>query len=293
MRILILGGTGLIGLGLSTVFHSRNVNFISSIRKHYKTNYKWSTVELDISSSTTSEDIERLISENEVTHVINCIGLTKHRANQCTNAELEFLNVYLPSLIGIASLRCGAKLVHISTDCVFGDSSLDIMRCEESKPSPSDSYGIQKLLGEIYSEGDIITIRTSTYGFESGTQLGLLEWFLNSQTSVSGYSEAYFSGISTQSLGKVILSIIEENHFYQPLLNISGPKIDKFTFLTLVKDIFGMNISINKNANVYINRCLSNKKMLGLGLDPIASHEEQLLELKNVFYTYYQEINYK
>jgi dTDP-4-dehydrorhamnose reductase len=287
MRILVLGGTGLIGLGISTVFHSQNINFLSSVRAYHRLNFQWPTVVLDVTTSTTSEAIERLISENEVTHVINCIGLTKHRIAQGTDAEAEFLNVYFPSLVGLACLRRDVKLIHISTDCVYGDSSLDIMRSEQCQPSPSDSYGVQKLLGEVHSQGEIITIRTSTYGFERETAFGLLEWFLKSQISVSGYAEAYFSGISTQSLGKVILNILEGDHFHQRLLNISGDKIDKYTFLMLVKDVFDINTSVKKNTEVHINRCLSNEKMLELGLPPIASHEKQLMELRDLFSSYY------
>lgn len=288
MRILVLGGSGLIGFGISTFFHAQNVDFISSIRTQRKLDFQWPTVLLEITRSITSEDIERLLIANKITHVVNCIGLTKHRAAQYEESDVEFLNIYLPSLISIACIRQDIKLVHISTDCVFGDSSTDINRSEVCQPIPSDTYGVQKLLGEVYSQGNIISIRTSTYGFELGTAFGLLEWFLKNQSSVSGYTNAYFSGVSTQTLGKVILKILQCDYFGQPLLNIAGNKIDKYTFLMLAKNIFGIDTIIKKNDDININRCLSNKKILELGLGPIESHETQLLELRNLYSSYYE-----
>ena len=74
--------------------------------------------------------------------------------NLVDRAELEpsvahRVNVDGPAFLAVACEEIGAKLVHFSTDYVFGGPSLGRARTEDDEPSPTGNYGRSKLRGEL------------------------------------------------------------------------------------------------------------------------------------------------
>ena len=74
------------------------------------------------------------------------------------------------------SNKHNAKLIHISTDCVFSGSKG--LYDENSDKDANDFYGKTKSLGEL-NDMNNLTLRTSTIGHEAFTSFGLLNWFLD------------------------------------------------------------------------------------------------------------------
>ncbi len=107
--------------------------------------------------------------------VVNCIGIVK----QLDEAHDPYLSVAINSLLPhrLARLcgRLGARLIHISTDCVF-DGRRGAYR--ESDPSDArDLYGRSKALGETTATQAALTLRTSFIGRElKARSHGLVEW---------------------------------------------------------------------------------------------------------------------
>src|SRR3546814_10008065 len=108
----------------------------------------------------------------------------------------------LARLCGIA----GARLVHISTDCVFDGARGDY--CEEDAPNALDLYGTSKRWGEVIDQPHAITLRTSIIGHELTTAHSLLGWFLAPPGPVRGFSRAIFSGLTTVELARVIRDVV-------------------------------------------------------------------------------------
>ncbi len=101
--------------------------------------------ELDI---TDADAVERYISDNAVTKVINCAAYNDvDRAETDSDAAIR-LNVYGPMNLAEAAARHGIYLVHISTDFVF-DGTKTSPYHETDRPSPISEYGRTKLAGEI------------------------------------------------------------------------------------------------------------------------------------------------
>ena len=95
--------------------------------------------------------------------VVNCIGLVKQRPEAGDAAALVRANALFPHELAAACAERGARLVHISTDCVFaGDRG---GYAEDDRPDPADLYGRSKLAGEPEGEG-VLTLRTSMLGRE-------------------------------------------------------------------------------------------------------------------------------
>ena len=82
---------------------------------------------------------------------------------------------------------------------------------------------------------------------ESG--IGLFHWFMSQSisTKLKGYSKAYWSGITTLELAKVIVATIDQN--ITGLIQIAPyDKIDKFNLISLFNSIYRENqIDIEPN----------------------------------------------
>ena len=157
------------------------------------------------------------------------------------------------------STKNNFKLIHISTDCVF--SGLRKNYSEKHKPDPKDLYGKSKLNGEFSSTKNLV-IRTSIIGHELNNKRGLLEWFLKQKKEVYGYENAYFSGLTTYELSKIIYNKILFNKKIFGLYHISGNKISKYRLLQKIKKIYKLNLKLNKENNFIIDRSLDCSKFI-------------------------------
>lgn len=157
MNILVTGANGQLG---------------SSIRKisgNYKNNNFLFTdmPEVDI----TNVDLLRdLVKKNNINAIINCAAFTAvDKAESCEDLAAK-INVDGPKNLAIVAKEVGAKLVHISTDYVFGGRSFLPLK-ETDKPAPIGVYGRTKRLGETEVEMsgcDAIVIRTAWLYSEYG-----------------------------------------------------------------------------------------------------------------------------
>ena len=140
-------------------------------------------------------------------------------------------------------------------------------------------YSQSKALGELDNEKDL-TIRTSIIGPELNKNgIGLFHWFMQQKGEINGYSKAYWSGITTIELAKVLDEVINQN--ITGLIIISPEnKIDKFNLLKLFNKIFKNNLlEINENSSYKVD-----KSMISNRTDfkyKIPSYEDMLNDMKN------------
>ena len=91
---------------------------------------------------------------------------------------------------------------------------------------------------------------------ESG--IGLFHWFMSQSisTKLKGYSKAYWSGITTLELAKVIVATIDQN--ITGLIQIAPyDKIDKFNLISLFNSIYRENqIDIEPNDQYSVDKSL-------------------------------------
>ena len=150
-----------------------------------------------------------------------------------------------------------ARLIHISTDCVYSGKKGNYL---ESEPADSmDVYGQSKLLGEV-DYPHAVTLRTSTIGHEFSTKHGLLEWFLSQEGECNGFLRAIFSGLPTIVLAQIIRDIVIPNNDLRGLYHVAGQPISKYDLLKLIAEVYGKSIKIIKDENFTIDRSLNSDK---------------------------------
>ena len=171
--------------------------------------------------------------------MVNCVGIVKQDAAAKDPVAGIKVNSLFPHLLAQACSAAKARLIHISTDCVFSGQRGNYS--EDNITDAEDLYGRTKALGEV-DYGNNLTIRTSMIGRELQGSHGLIEWFLApARQTVRGFKRAIFSGFTTNALAKIIGDIIaDQRQICAAVWHVAAEAIDKFDLLTQVRDAYAI-----------------------------------------------------
>ena len=248
VRVLILGRTGMLGHQVESYLRS-DKRFEVFATERNAANPDFGVFKLDIGSV---GQLDNVMTQVRPHYVVNCIGLIKQRLQHDEKHFFE-VNGLFPRQLSNVCQQHEAKLVHISTDCVFSGSTGSYN--ESDVTDPIDLYGYSKLMGEFGVGPEFMILRTCIVGYELQGNFGLLEWFLREKKEISGFSNAFFSGITTRELSKIIAYIIEVG--YNPgLFHVGSNRMSKFEFLCLVNEILKLDKKIVENKTFCIDRSL-------------------------------------
>lgn len=189
--------------------------------------------------------------------VVNCVGLVKQLAEADDPLAAIPINALLPHRLARLCAVAGARLIHVSTDCVFAGTR-GLYR-EADRPDATDLYGRSKLMGEV-DYPHAITLRTSIIGHELDSAHGLVGWFLAQQGAVRGFTRAVFSGLPTVELARVMRDQVIPHPELHGLYHVSADPIAKFDLLTLVAAAYGRQIAITPDEKLVIDRSLDSAR---------------------------------
>ena len=257
MRVLIIGGGGMLGHKLWQVFSQRFDTFVT-VRRSSNCYARFGIFDMD--RLKTGIDAMRFDSVADVLFevwpdvVINCIGVVKQSTEAHNPIAALTINSLFPHRLAVLCRQAGTRLIHISTDCVF--SGRRGMYTEADEADPTDLYGRSKLLGEVQAEG-CLTLRTSIIGRELETKLGLLEWLLSSRgDSVKGYVNAVYTGFSTPTLAHILADIVADHTDLSGLYHVSSAPISKYHLLCILREAFLVPVKIEPFAKYRCDRSL-------------------------------------
>lgn len=268
MRVLILGASGMLGFNLfANLSKISGLDVYGTVRDIETKQAYFDAVEGSVIlgvEATESEDLEAVINSICPEVVINCVGLIKQQASSGQHITAIEINSLLPHKLADLCEKYDAKLIHFSTDCVFSGQKGGY---DETDPiDATDLYGRSKALGEVNYERHL-TLRTSIIGHELSSKLSLIDWFLAQEISVSGYSQAVFSGMPTCYVSELLSSYILKNKNLSGLYNLSVSPIDKFTLLDIVREKYSKEIDLRRSNDLVINRSLNGSRLnMALGI---------------------------
>ncbi len=198
--------------------------------------------------------LRRLFTEVKPQVVINCIGVVKQLVGSDAPSVAIPINALLPHRLARLAQACGARLVHISTDCVF--TGAKGAYSEQDVPDAVDLYGRSKLMGEV-DYANAVTLRTSIIGHELSTSHALLGWFLAQTGPVAGFTNAIFSALPTVELARVIQRFVLPNAELRGTYHVAGPAISKHDLLHMVARVYGRSNPIIAEPLPVLNRSLN------------------------------------
>ena len=235
MTIYIFGANGMLGTYMKTYLSLKDKKCICFTRN-----------DLDV-STVTYDKVENLfnkytIHENDV--LINCIGIIPQskNVNDTSSRNYFLINSLFPNMLStIASLN-KMKFIHVTTDCVFSGSKGNYVETDEH--DEINNYGVSKSLGELGY--NTTGIRTSIIGEELKNKYSLLEWVKkHNNTTLNGYTNHHWNGVTCLQLAKIINKMINENIWWNGVRHIFSPtSVTKYELVNMINNTYELNNTI-------------------------------------------------
>ena len=261
MKVLVFGASGMIGSAMFRVLSAKTGWQVwgtlrsADARRFFTTGQQDKLVAgIDVEKH---DALVRMFARVRPDVVVNCIGLTKHH-KEAEDPQLALpLNALLPHRMADLCAVAGARLIHVSTDCVFAGTKGNYG--EADVPDAGDVYGKSKHLGEV-DYPHAITLRTSTIGHELQSADGLLEWFLSQQGSCKGFNRAIFSGLPNTEFARVVRDVVIPRPELCGLYHVGAESIGKYELLKLIAKAYGKQIEIVRDDDFSIDRSLNSRR---------------------------------
>ena len=262
MRILIIGATGMLGhalhhvLGQDAQLEVWGTLRDSSARRHFPpSSHERLIPGVDVLDHDALVGVLRRVRPAVV---INAVGVIKQLASAEDPLVVVPINALFPHRLAALCDLVGARMIHISTDCVFSGRTGRYTELDTS--DAEDLYGRTKFMGEVRDEPHVVTLRTSGIGHELTTRHGLVEWFLGAEGNVRGFSRAIFSGLPWIELASVIRRYVLPDRSLQGLYHVSSDAINKYDLLQLVAHAYGTTTTITPDDSFIIDRSLDSAR---------------------------------
>lgn len=278
-RVLVLGATGMLGNAVFRLFaQSPEYEVFGSVRSTGALRLLPNDLQTNVIADVDVENndsLTGLFAGVKPDIVINCIGLVKQLARAKDPLAAISINALLPHRLARLCAVAGARLVHMSTDCVFAGTRG--LYTEADPADATDLYGRSKHMGEV-DYPHAITLRTSIIGHELDGARSLVEWFLAQEGSVKGFRRAIFSGLPTVEMARLIRDYVIPHPELHGPYHVAAKPINKFDLLTLVAKVYRKSIEIVPDEDVVIDRSL-NSGRFRLATGYIAPEWPELIKL--------------
>ena len=261
VKVLVLGASGMLGNAALRLFaQSTGYSAVGSVRSAASLRLLPEALRAQVEVGVDVENPDSLAAAFARVRpdvVINCVGVVKQLAEADDPLAAIPINSLLPHRLARLCAVAGARLIHVSTDCVF--SGAKGMYLETDFPDANDLYGRSKYLGEV-DYAHCVTLRTSIIGMELASAHGLVGWFLAQQGGVKGFTRAVFSGLPTVELARVMRDHVIPNAALRGVYHVSAEPINKFELLKLVAHAYGKAIDITPDDRLAIDRSLDSTR---------------------------------
>lgn len=260
MRVLILGGDGMLGHQLLAWLQQRH-EVRTTLRQDQDAYRAFKKFDSSISYyGIDVRSLDRLVevlADFRPDAVINCVGIVKQRPTAKESIPSLEINALLPHRLSVLCKGIGARLIHLSTDCVFSGKKGNYSELDPS--DAEDLYGKTKYLGEVH-DGHCLTLRTSIIGRELSRKKSLLEWFLAQQGPVKGFKNAVYTGFTTLEMSRIIETMLTEHPDATGVYQVSSDPINKYDLLLLFRNKLGHDIEILPDKDFCCDRSLDSSR---------------------------------
>ena len=240
MRIVIAGGSGLLGANLAALFSkSHEVVCLSRESKVLIKNVRFEKVDLSVLSEVSSA-IKQLTPDL----IINAAGFTN--VEQCERfSELAWSgNVVIAENLARISSEKSIRFFQISTDHLF-DGKGEYYD-ENSVCHPLNEYAKTKYEAEkkaLLVNPNTLVLRVNFFGHGAGIKASFSDWVienLSANKKIYAYEDVYITPLIIDVLAKIMLKLVSVEA--KGILNVvSVKKVSKYQLAQIIADHFGLN----------------------------------------------------
>ena len=259
MRVLIIGGNGMLGHKLCQIL-SRRMDVWATVMNDSEIYSKFNFLPKDhLVGNINVLDLKSLRNVTEDLRpqtIVNAAGIVKQRDEAKQAVPSVQVNSLFPHQLADLCSELGIRVLHVSTDCVFSGQRGNYS--EVDNPDPTDLYGRSKLIGELNRPG-CLTIRTSIIGWQLSGFSSLLSWFASQHGQrIKGYQKAIYSGLSTSVMAGLIGDLIVTRPDLQGIYHVASGSISKYELLIKLKQALRWkDIDIDNDEQFFCDRSLN------------------------------------
>ena len=220
---------------------------------------------------TATGDITQIEGAGIVAHiVINCAGLVKQR--QCSASEMMQVNAVGPHLLAEACDAANARLIQVSTDCVFSGYGPHV---EADSVDPEDAYARSKFAGEV-TRHPHLTVRTSFVGFGPHGLIARLQ-----HPNVIEHASDYmlWNGHTVGTIANVLITLAEHDEVVG-LLHIPGDEQTRWQLCNRLKSRYNLPATVERDDKYFADRRLWSHQWKVLRLLDLPSFATQLEQME-------------
>ena len=244
MKVLITGGSGLLGSAISLHFKDY-FETVSTYANHRVSIKGCDAIHLDLTDKNNVIDTIQKIKPGIIVHTAALVGV-----GICENEpELAHrINVQGTNNIVEASKKTNSKIIYVSTDYVFDGKKGNYN--EDDKPNPINSYGKTKYEGEILIDTKKHAIvRTSIYGWNIiKDKRSFSTWIiedLRNNKQINVFIDNINSMMLVNNLAEALKEFIDKD--LSGIMNIASSEAkSKYDFAVELADIFKLDKGLIK-----------------------------------------------
>ncbi|ADV65444.1 dTDP-4-dehydrorhamnose reductase [Desulfurococcus mucosus] len=251
MRILVTGGTGLLGLWVTKVFLERGYEVYASHHERKPVGLDGVTWEqMNLEDFKSVADTVKRVKPDAIIHTAAFTDVDGCEEKK----ELAYRVNYLATrIIAETARELNAYLVYISTDYVF-DGERGMYR-EFDAPAPVNYYGLTKLLGEVavntLAPRSLIVRVSGLYGFSptGKRNFGLvaLEKLMNNE-QVDAFHDQYLSPTYVRPLAERIADMVKRE--VVGVIHVAGERASRYEFASKLAEALGVPRDLVKKTSI-------------------------------------------
>lgn len=240
-RILVTGGSGLLGSNIAAEFASRGEDVVA---QHFTHRMRFPSVSSVMVDLTNFAELHRLVDKLRPAWIVHSAAATNVDWCELHASEAFNINSEATGELARAAKRVGAGFIYISTDGVFDGTSGNYT--EEDDPRPLNTYAKSKLDGERFAKSEYpsaVILRLNIYGWNAQPKLSLSEWVLErlcSNQQVLAFVDVVFSPLPVNCIVDVLLELIRQQAVGTYHVG-SRDKLSKYDFATRIARTFGLD----------------------------------------------------
>lgn len=206
--------------------------------------------------------------------VINCAGIVKQRT-ELPDSYFLMVNGYGPQRLAEACDVQGARLIQVSSDCVFAGPG---PHSESDAPNGRGIYAVSKLAGEV-TRAPHLTIRTSFVGI--GRRGLIADLMAQRGQAVSASINALWTGHTAPTIARLLVQLAVERPDVTGLLHVPGQEMSRPQLIQCINEAFELGLTVDWTHEPGEDRRLWGLRWLQeFGLRLLPPFAEQLQELK-------------
>jgi dTDP-4-dehydrorhamnose reductase len=242
-RVLITGGSGLLGVNLAVSLRSRCQ---VTLGEHQRS-IGLAGVSTIAGTLDAVDDVRKTLAAARPDVVIHAAGLTSVEACEADPAAAEYINVTLAANVAAACAADHTPLVHISTDHLFpGDRPL---ASENDPVGPLNTYATTKRRAEtevLELHPSALVARTNFFGWGTSYRRSISDRVIDSlrgSQPITLFTDVFYTPILATELGTAALDLIAAR--VTGIIHISGDeRVSKHDFGLRLARCFGLDAGL-------------------------------------------------